>query len=192
MRVGKLTQGRRRRWPSRRRRMTSQPPRRAAAARPPPPSSPHARGRGKEAPTNPSSRTSRGRRLQPHTPAEAERGTGQTSKKMTASLSAPAAGAPGLLRAEPAGPRRPNASPRRQRAGGHQPDPHPASPAGAGPSVSAGASRGERGRDVEREEADGSGELAREPASGLGFGEEWICCRLRCCYCYCFCCLLCC
>jgi hypothetical protein len=65
--------------------------------------------------TNPSSAASSPTR-------HSERGTDEQGGQR-GSLSAAAAGAPGLLRAEPAGPRRPNASRRCRRTGGHQPGP---------------------------------------------------------------------
>jgi hypothetical protein len=93
-----------------------------------------------------------------------ERGTDEQGGQR-GSLSAAAAGAPGLLRAEPAGPRRPNASRRCRRTGGHQPGPLPAV---AGPSVSVGASRVEVGVGG----GGGSSRRRREnrPAFGLGLG----------------------
>jgi hypothetical protein len=133
----KLTQGRRRRWPSRRRRRTSRPPRRAGAARPQPPSR---RRRESENRENPSS--SAARRLQSRPPSLwPGTGTGRATvrankqRRAAPSLGGAAAGSPGLLRAEPAGPPRPHAFPRRRRL------PAPINgagplPAGAGPSVS--------------------------------------------------------
>jgi hypothetical protein len=114
----------------------------------------------------------------PAPPRGTRDGTGRTSKTGTASLgaAAKAAGAPGLLRAEPAGPRRPNASsPRRRRTGGHQPGPLRAS------QRQRRRFTGKRGRG----RSGVGGSSRRQPAYlpaclWIGVRGDWICrCRRR-------------